>query len=61
MELETAERFGKLPHEWDKAPRWSRTEAIAYHVIKRVLEHWGYLSAEERKTLMNKVPRISHG
>ena len=59
--MEAAERFGVLPHEWDRAPRWSRTEALAYHIIKRVIEHWGYLSEEERKTMLSRVPRIEHG
>jgi hypothetical protein len=50
-----------MPHQWDRAPRWSRAEALAYHVVKRLIEHWGYLPEEERKRMLSRIPKVQNG
>lgn len=60
-ELEAARSWGKMPHEWDRAPRWAKAEATAHYIIMRQLEHWANLSEEERKRMLSKAPRVEHG
>jgi len=41
-EMRTAESFGKLPHEFYNAPKWSQVLAIAFFEAKQKIE--SYLS-----------------
>ena len=38
-EMATAKEWGKLPHEWFAAPRWSRVIAMAVSSIQSKLDY----------------------